>query len=173
MRRIIVLLSALVVGILLILMQCGRQGENRNSIGAVEVGRPAPPFQLKDLHGRQVSLDDLKGQVVMLDFWATWCGPCRITMPLLEELSQEHPNNFTLLAVNVGESPEEVVPYVKLRNIRARVLLDLEGKVGTAYESASIPMQVLIDKQGIIRHIQAGYYASMKEDLWAEIAKLQ
>ena len=66
-----------------------------------------------------------------------------------------------------------MVPYVKLRNIRARVLLDLEGKVGTAYESASIPMQVLIDKQGIIRHIQAGYYASMKEDLWAEIAKLQ
>lgn len=139
----------------------------------VAVGRQAPGFHLKDLEGREVSLDQFKGKIVMLDFWATWCGPCRLTMPLLEELQREHPNDFTLLAVNLEEDRDLVIPYVKRRNIQARVLLDSDGRVGAAYRSASIPMQVLIDQNGVIRHIQQGYYESMKDDLWAEISKLQ
>ncbi len=139
----------------------------------VAVGLRAPGFHLLDLEGREVSLDQFKGKIVMLDFWATWCGPCRLTMPLLEELQREHPNDFTLLAVNLGEDRDMVIPYVKRRNIQARVLLDSDGTVGAAYRSSQIPMQVLIDQNGIIRHIQQGFYESMKDDLWAEISKLQ
>ena len=173
MRRIVVLVAALVIGAWLIMMQLTRQRDDPNSGASGDEGRPAPSFQLQDLSGQRVSLDDFKGKVVMLDFWATWCGPCRLTMPLLEKLQQEHPNDFTLLAVDVGEPLDEVAPYVRDRNIQARVLLDLNKRVGSAYGSDSIPMQVLIDKEGIIRHIQVGYAPSMKEDLWAEIRKLQ
>jgi len=158
-----------VVGLLLI--RCPRDGSAPT--GNPAVGQHAPRFQLKDLQGNDVSLDQYKGKIVMLDFWATWCGPCRITMPLLEQLQHEHPDDFTLLAINVGDSPELVMPYVQQHRILARVLLDVEQKVGAAYGTESIPMQVLIDQKGIIRHIQVGYYESMKDDLWAEIAKLQ
>jgi len=164
----LILILAFVV---LLLVKCpretGRPGENP------AVGQRAPGFQLKDLQGNDVSLDQFKGKIVMLDFWATWCGPCRVTMPLLEQLQSEHPAAFTLLAVNVGDAPDVVAPYVQQHRILARVLLDLEQTVGAAYGSESIPMQVLIDQKGIIRHIQVGYYGGMKDDLWAEIAKLQ
>ncbi len=163
-------LILLVVGVLLLMYKCGQGIASREGSA---IGRRAPAFQLKDLQGNDVSLDQFRGKIVMLDFWATWCGPCRVTMPLLEELQQEHPNDFTLLAVNVGDAPDMVAPYVQQHRVRARVLLDEEGIVGSSYGSESIPMQVLIDQKGIIRHIQAGYYPGMKEDLWSEIARLQ
>jgi thiol-disulfide isomerase/thioredoxin len=164
----LILVLAVVV---LLLIKCPREVGTPG--GNPAVGQHAPRFQLKDLQGNDVSLDQYKGKIVMLDFWATWCGPCRITMPLLEQLQQEHADAFTLLAINVGDSPELVMPYVQQHRILARVLLDVEQKVGAAYGTESIPMQVLIDQKGIIRHIQVGYYGSMKDDLWAEIAKLQ
>ncbi len=165
-----VTLILLIVAVLLLMYKCGQGIASREGSA---IGRQAPAFQLKDLQGNDVSLEQFRGKIVMLDFWATWCGPCRITMPLLEELQHEHPNDFTLLAVNVGEPPDLVAPYVQRQRVTARVLLDMEGIVGSAYGSDSIPMQVLIDQKGIIRHIQAGYYAGMKDDLWDEIAKLQ
>ena len=164
--------SALLVGLLLIFVQRARQGEGLRP-GEAAVGRQAPNFQLKDLDGRQVSLSELRGKIVMLDFWATWCGPCRRTMPVLEELQQEHPNDFTLLAVNLQEPMDLVIPYVKRQNLQSRVLLDLEGSVAMDYGAESIPMQVLIDQKGIVRFVWSGYYPGLKDDLWAEIVKLQ
>ena len=172
MRRIIILGAAVLVGIWLIVMQRTPAGGPRPG-AAIEVGQAAPAFELKDLDGNQVSLEDFKGKIVMLDFWATWCGPCRLTMPVLEKLQKEHPGQFTLLAINIGETQDQVAPYVKSRNIEARVLLDLNENVAAAYRASSIPMQVIIDQQGIVRYIWAGYHDRMGEDLWAEIAKLQ
>jgi thiol-disulfide isomerase/thioredoxin len=166
-----ILLLLLLAVVALIVARWLRE-EGSSSEGAA-VGRRAPAFELKDLEGHDVTLAQFKGKIVMLDFWATWCGPCRLTMPVLEELQQEHPDAFTLLAVNLGEPPELVMPYVQRQNIQSRVLLDIDGRVGSAYGSESIPMQVLIDQQGIIRHVQMGYYPAMKDDLWDEIAKLQ
>jgi thiol-disulfide isomerase/thioredoxin len=140
--------------------------------GGLEVGRQAPSFRLVDLDGRQVTLDQFRGRVVMLDFWATWCGPCRQSMPVLENLQKEFHGNLSLLAINLRESPEEVRNYVKLRNIRSTVLLDLDGKVGQSYRSDSIPMQVLVDQQGTIRHIQIGFAPAVQQTLRAEISKL-
>ena len=170
-RKSTITLILVLAVVVLLLFKCPREGGGPGENPAV--GRRAPGFQLKDLQGNDVSLDQYKGKIVMLDFWATWCGPCRVTMPLLEQLQHEHPDAFTLLAINVGDSPELVAPYVQQHRILARVLLDVEGKVGTAYRSESIPMQVLIDQRGIIRHVQVGYYEGMKDDLWAEIARLQ
>jgi thiol-disulfide isomerase/thioredoxin len=173
MRRILILGAALLVGVWLIMMQrtqpsdCPKPGE------IAAIGQPAPCIQLKDLDGRLVSLSDFKGKVVLLDFWATWCGPCRLTMPVLEQLQQEHPNDFTLLAVNLGESRNQVLPFTRAQKIQSRVLLDIDERVGRAYESGSIPMQVLIDQEGIVRHTQLGAFPGWKEQLWSEISKLR
>jgi thiol-disulfide isomerase/thioredoxin len=173
MRRILILISALLIVVFLILMQRTRQTNSPNPGGALDIGMPAPHFQLKDLNGRPVSLADFKGKVVMLDFWATWCGPCRHTMPVLEKLQQEHPNDFTLLAVNLGDPADQVTPYVRAQNIQTRVLLDTDQNVGSAYGITSIPAQFVIDKKGILRYTQLGEYQGWKEDLWAEVEKLR
>ncbi|MBP1598720.1 MAG: hypothetical protein H6Q05_4097 [Acidobacteria bacterium] len=173
MRGVLILAGAVLIGIFLILMQRGERRGGPGGGNAVEVDSPAPPFQLQDLDGNTVSLADFQGKIVMLDFWATWCGPCRMTMPLLEELQQEHPDDFTLLAINLGEPLDLVLPYVKRQGIHSPVLLDIDNSVGSAYGSHSIPMQVIIDQKGTLRFIQTGFYAGMKEDLWEEIRKLQ
>jgi thiol-disulfide isomerase/thioredoxin len=136
------------------------------------VGQEAPGFRLPSLDGRQVSLSDLRGKIVLLDFWATWCGPCRLSMPQLESLQQEYAQNMVLLAINLQETPEEVRSYTHSRNLKSMVLLDRDGTVGSMYKSRSIPMQVMIDQEGVVRHVQVGYSSRMADQLKEEINKL-
>jgi len=138
----------------------------------IEIGRPAPEFELPDLSGRAVSLAQYQGKIVLIDFWATWCSPCRLSMPLLENLQKEYPNDLVLLAVNLQEPLDEVRRYVDAQRIRSRVLLDQEGRVGSTYGSESIPMQVLIDQKGIVRDVQVGFSPSMGSRLRGEVQKL-
>jgi thiol-disulfide isomerase/thioredoxin len=140
--------------------------------GVAEVGSPAPLFELEDLHGKRVSLEQYRGKVVLLDFWATWCGPCRMSMPVLEKLQAEFAGNLVLLAVNLQEPVEEVQAYFERRKVGSIVLLDTDGQVGSVYRSDSIPMQVLVDQKGIIRHIQVGFFPSLDKLLREEIRKL-
>jgi thiol-disulfide isomerase/thioredoxin len=133
----------------------------------------APDFKLRNLSGREVSLDQFRGKVVLLDFWATWCGPCRMTMPLLERLQKEYPKSMTLLAINVGESADTVRNYVRLQNVDSEVLLDEDSAVGAAYGAGGIPFQVLIDKEGVIRSARAGLSPDTISTLRAEIQKLK
>ena len=159
-------LIILLIPLLLVCMHCTTAPEE------LKIGDKAPGFKLTDLKGQPVSLDQFRGRVVMLDFWATWCGPCRQSMPMLENLQKEFSNDLVLLAINLQESAEEVGDYVKMRNIHSTVLLDMEGKVAQVYRSDSIPMQVLVDQQGIIRHIQIGFGPSVPKLLRAEITKM-
>jgi thiol-disulfide isomerase/thioredoxin len=140
---------------------------------AIEIGRPAPVFKLPDLNGREVSLDQFRGKIVMLDFWATWCNPCRMTMPLVEKLQKEYPNNMVLLAINLQETKDVVREYMRQQNLGSQVLLDEEGSVGKTYGTEAIPMQVLIDKTGIVRDIKTGFDPRMLPQLRAEIERLR
>jgi thiol-disulfide isomerase/thioredoxin len=133
----------------------------------------APNFKLRSLNGRQVSLDQFKGKVVLLDFWQTTCGPCRMTMPLLERLQKEYPRSMALLAINMQESPEPVRDYVREQDLNSEVLLDEDGSVATAYDVEAIPTQVLIDKEGIIRRVMVGFRPDTMAQLRSEIQKLQ
>ncbi len=139
----------------------------------VKIGLPAPNFKLPSLSGGEISLSQYKGKIVMLDFWATWCGPCRMTMPLLERLQKEYPNNLVLLAINLQEPKDVVRDYVRTQGINSQVLLDEEGSVGESYGTSSIPMQILVDRSGIVRHIQLGFNPRMSSELRAEIEKLR
>jgi thiol-disulfide isomerase/thioredoxin len=141
-----------------IFSSCSRPPSSREAI--VEIGREAPKFKLPDLSGQVVSLDQYKGKVVMLDFWATWCGPCRMSMPILESLQKEYSNDLTLLAINLQEPRDGVRDFVREQSIHSRVLLDEDGAVGEIYGAGSIPMQVLIDRTGTVRYIVLGVRSS-------------
>jgi thiol-disulfide isomerase/thioredoxin len=158
---------------ILIIIAVAQISCTKSATDTLEIGYTAPNFRLRNLDGREVSLDQFKGKVVLLDFWATWCSPCRKTMPLLERLQREFPKNMALLAINLQESSSVVRDYVREQNIDSEVLLDEDGAVGSAYGAEAIPLQVLIDKEGKLRRIQAGLGPSTVAQLRAEIQRLQ
>jgi thiol-disulfide isomerase/thioredoxin len=143
------------------------------SAATVQIGLPAPPFKLPDLHGKEISLDQFKDRVVVLDFWATWCGPCRMTMPLMENLQKEFSSSMVLLAIDLEESKDVVGDYVMQQDIHSQVLLDEKGSVGAAYGTYSLPTQIIIDKGGIVRHVQAGFGPKTLSQLRAQIERLR
>jgi len=139
----------------------------------VTIGQTAPSFTLPDLDGRETSLEKFRGKIILLDFWATWCAPCRMTMPVIEKLSKEYPDDMVVLAVNMMESKDAVDKYVFEQAISSQILLDDEGTVSAIYGAYAIPMQFLIDRSGIVRHIQTGYGPNMASQMRAQIESLR
>lgn len=117
----------------------------------------APNFTLKDLQGQPVSLAEYRGRPVVLNFWATWCLPCRIEMPLLQAAyRQYHVEGLTVIGINFEEGERLVAPYVAELGLTFDVLYDPNAAVGKAYQVNGLPTTFFIDRQGIIRDIQVG-----------------
>ena len=109
----------------------------------------APDFTLRDAGGGTVSLSGYRGNLVLLNFWATWCGPCREEMPSMEQLSRNFGGQgFTILAVNQKESAAQVTKYMKTHGLNFSAPLDVDGRVNTAYRVYGIPVTYLIDGGG-------------------------
>ncbi len=126
---------------------------------SAEVTRaPAPDFTLKSRSGENLRLSEFRGEVVMINFWASWCAPCRQEMPLLEELyTRYRPLGFTILAVNVEEDPAKAKAMLKEIPVSFPVLFDTQSKVSRLYNVAAMPSTVLVDRDGNIRHLHLGY----------------
>ena len=139
----------------------------------VNIGQTAPSFTLTDLANREISLEEFRGKIILLDFWASWCAPCRTTMPVIEKLSKEYPNDLALLAVNMGEPRSAIEKYMLDQALSLQVLLDEKETVSAAYGAYVIPMQFLIDRSGIVRHIQTGYGSNMASQMRAQIERLR
>ncbi|HEU5137705.1 MAG TPA: TlpA disulfide reductase family protein [Steroidobacteraceae bacterium] len=121
---------------------------------------PAPAFQLSGRGGKSVDLAQLKGQVVMINFWATWCGPCRQEMPLLEDIYKKYkPMGFTMLAVNVEPDSKAAEAWLaKLsKPVTFPVAFDTDSKVSKMYKVAGMPSTVFVDRKGNIRVMHKGY----------------
>jgi peroxiredoxin len=117
-----------------------------------QVGGLAPPFTLNDLKGRPVSLADYKGKVVLLNFWATWCEPCRKEMPEIQTAYEQFQDRgLVVLAVNFGENLDPAVSFVHHGNLTFPVLLDRKASVAERYGVINLPVTFLIDPEGIIR----------------------
>lgn len=122
------------------------------------VGEAAPGFTLPTMAGDALALDDLKGQVVLVNFWATWCPPCRAEMPLLDELHARYaPLGFTLLGVNVEEDTDAAVRFAEELGVSFPILLDPRESVSAAFGVPAMPTSVLLDRHGVVRHVHHGF----------------
>ncbi len=112
-------------------------------------GTPMPPFELKALDGKLLHSSTLKGQVVLLNFWATWCGPCKEEMPALAKLKHHFSNkDFLLLTITADLQPEAITAFLKILKVDFPVLLDRTNEVSHAYMARALPLTVLIDQEG-------------------------
>ena len=108
-------------------------------------------FKLKDLDGKELSLSDLKGKKVFINFWATWCPPCKAEMPEIEKIYQEtKDSDLVIVAIEIGEPLSTVKPFINNNKYNFKVLLDLDQSVATKYGISAIPTSYFIDKNGNI-----------------------
>jgi len=125
---------------------------------AGDTSGPAPAFTLTDLAGNSEALSQFKGQVVMVNFWATWCGPCQQEMPLLDQMYRKYkPAGFTLIGVNVDKDAPAVKDLLARKPVSFPVLLDPSNSVSKSYHVDEMPSSVLIDRQGNVRYVHRGY----------------
>lgn len=131
----------------------------------------APDFALKDLQGNDVRLSDLRGKTVMINFWATWCPPCRYEMPYIEAVYREKAGeDFVVLAVSIDDDPDAVVQFVKEFGLTFPVLIDTDKRVSYQYRVRPIPTTFFVDKEGVIRDVQIG--AMDKKTLLKKLSKI-
>jgi len=131
---------------------------NSGALHAKDLKGKAHDFTLKSNSGKNIRLADLRGQVVMLNFWASWCGPCRQEMPLLDELYSRYSGaGFTLLGVNVEADPKEADMLLKEIPVSFPILYDTTSKVSEQYKVSAMPSSVLIDCDGNMSYLHLGY----------------
>jgi len=146
------------------------------SLSPAQAGNDAPSFTLKDLNRQQVSLSDYRGSVVLVNFWATWCGPCKQEMPHLDKMNTEFGSQgFVVLSISTDDARKssQVKSYIRARQYGFTVLLDTESTAISQYNpSKSLPYTALIDRQGKIHKIFQGYTPGEEVELRAEVKKL-
>ncbi len=131
-----------------------------------QVGKLAPDFQLQSLDGQAVSLGDFRGKPVLLNFWATWCGPCRFEMPFIQKIFEKKEWSdigLVILAIDIGEGPSSVREFMEHFGLSFPALLDTNQDVALKYNIRAIPTTFFIDKDGIIQDIKVGAFSSKTE----------
>lgn len=141
------------------------------------LGQHAPPFAGDALDGKPIALEDLRGRVVLLDFWATWCGPCVAAMPFIQRIAEKYADQpFSVVGINQDSAGEEMAGRVKRfleeRKVTFRHFRDPDGKLGRQYKVSGIPCSFLLDKEGRIQAVHLGFSPSLEQDLSAKIDKL-
>ena len=135
----------------------GGAGAAPAATAAPEIGKPAPNFVLTATDGQPVELARLRGRPVIVNFWATWCAPCRAEMPELQDFyDDQHPKGLEIIAVDIQESAEQVIAYRQMLGINFPTVLDNDGTVTRQYLVRGVPTTFLIDAQGTIRDINIG-----------------
>lgn len=134
---------------------------------------PAPDFTLKSATGENVRLAEQRGQVVMLNFWASWCGPCRQEMPLLDAIAKKYGKmGFVLYGINVEEDSTDAKKMLKDLGVSFNILFDTESKLSSLYSVDAMPTSVIIDKKGMVRYIDKGYKAGDENKYKEQIMEL-
>ncbi len=141
--------------------------------GAITLNSPAPDFTLNAQSGKPVELTQFKGQVVMLNFWASWCGPCRQEMPLLDSIYKKYSKaGFTMVGVNVEPDSKAANDWLKQTPVTFPILYDTQSDVSKLYGVAGMPSTVIIDRKGNVRAIHRGYKPGDEEEYLSSIRSL-
>ncbi len=148
-RRIPSTLRLLLTALLLGLLGLAQAGE---------VSGPAPDFTLRSNTGKNLKLSEFRGQVVLLNFWASWCGPCRQEMPALDKLHKRYSKlGFTVLGVNVEEDSAQAKRMLREIRVSFPILFDTQNKASELYHVSAMPTTVIIDRDGNMRYLHKGY----------------
>ena len=141
---------------------------------AVENGQPAALFSGVLLQGPgTLEMESYRGKAVLLDFWASWCGPCRQSLPALEKLRNEFgPAGFEVIAVNLDENPQDGLDFLKKYPVTYPIVQDAPGRIARLYDVRTMPMSYLIDRQGVVRHVHQGFNKKDIPRLRAAVAEL-
>lgn len=149
MMQFVKQISALLLGVTLLFS---------GAVFAKSVNQEAPNIALPGANGQLIKLSDFKGQVVMVNFWASWCQPCRTEMPLIEDLYQRYKKiGFTVLGVNVDEDPKNGQKMLKETPVSFPVVYDSKNKFIEKYQVQAMPSTYMVDRKGNIREIHRGY----------------
>jgi peroxiredoxin len=136
-------------------------------------GQMAPDFVLKSSSGENLRLSEYRGDVVMINFWATWCGPCRQEMPLLDELYARYQRvGFNLLGVNIDDDSQRAMRMVDELGIRFPVLFDERKEVSELYNVEAMPATILVDRAGNVRYVHHGYKPGYEDRYLDQIRSL-
>jgi cytochrome c biogenesis protein CcmG, thiol:disulfide interchange protein DsbE len=137
---------------------------------AAEIGKAAPEFALQTLKQEKVSLANLKGKVVYLDFWASWCIPCRSTFPWMNELQSKYKNDgLEIVAISIDDDVQDVEKFLVKVPAKFKILHDPMGVAKQAYGVRGVPASFIIDRKGVVRHghlgVGGGHAAQVEDDI--------
>lgn len=138
-----------------------------------EIGAPAPDFTLKSQAGDNVKLSELVGNVLLINFWASWCGPCKEEMPLLEEIHQKYKDlGFSVVAINVDENTALAEKFLSTISVTFPVLYDNSAKVSQLYDVDAMPTTVMVDRDGNMRFFHKSFKAGYEKHYEQEVKAL-
>ena len=144
-----------------------------STASAAKVGDLAPNFTLKSATGTNLRLSEFRGEVVMINFWATWCGPCRQEMPLLQKLYSRYRDvGFELLGVNIDGKNAKAKNMAKRLKVSYPILFDSDKNVSELYDVDAMPTTVMVDRDGRVRHIYRGYLPGHEDKYQTKIRAL-
>jgi cytochrome c biogenesis protein CcmG, thiol:disulfide interchange protein DsbE len=150
----------LLIGLAVLLLaspKSGSQAAGQSSVVPLKVNFPAPELSLQNINGKTESLSDFKGNVVLVNNWATWCPPCKAEMPTLAAYFNEHnPEGFTIVAIEAGEPLESVAQFASDYNLKFAVWLDPDGASLKAFGNGNLPNSYVIDRSGTVRYAWTG-----------------
>ena len=134
---------------------------------------PAPDFTLKSQSGENLKLSEFRGDVVLINFWASWCGPCRQEMPLLDQLYQRYnPIGFTILGINVEENSDQARRLLKEVPVSFPILFDKQNTVSKLYNLVGMPSTMIVDRDGNIRYQHFAYLPGYEKKYEEQIKEL-
>lgn len=146
-----IIAAVTLIALISVAMVQAMEKEKPDNLPGLGVGLKAPDFELKNLDGENVKLSDYQGKKVILNFWATWCPPCKAEMPDMQQFYTESGDEVVILAVNI-DPQYDVAGFAEKMGVNFPILLDEDDKVNNTYQVLTIPTTYFIDEKGIIRH---------------------
>jgi len=145
----------------------------QSAMSAIALGSKAPDFTLRTMGGANLRLQEQRGNVVMINFWATWCGPCQQELPKLNQLYEKYRGaGFVLLGVNVDDDVKHASDVASKLGLKFPVLLDTDKSLSHLYDLSVMPSTLLIDRDGKVHYIHKGYLAGVENDYDKQIREL-